>query len=674
MLMGMFIFDPTAFSSHFGVKYDEDNPMPDMAAITEAAVDPTGEKMALLMGIDENSTDPPSPDVKAAFAAVMPGFAAGLGAIPEPPVPPIPSPELFELGLDLDLGNTGLVTFQLNVFKAPVDAVVGLLSKIPELMPPTPDALIGELCGVITEALGGGDEDKAIENAAYRVMAERMITAASTALTSMAMGPGGVVADSIFKGTGGFTEETVAQRDEKLQAEDVDKNDIPLPLNGDNYSGRQGREMIAVLIPPAVNAGVIKSGQFTKDQLSKVGGGIKAKTFQQIRDIGKNIFAPGAKDLLGNTLTDEEKGLLVLMVLWHETGMDGGTSRASDDQKGVWKYSDFFVWGFNTFANIGVAHKLTSTISAFEDGGWKGGGAKAVNSVPLLTGDIGMPLDLQLNYYAQYMTRQLSIVMTNNRNDGFPPEYRRSNYAGAEYTHIPLDHLQQLKDAYSGGAPWEPGLKLEGKYIWINQSYGSGVSTFQAEPKIGDPNGQPYLMQTIYDLYAFHDVSTNGGSNYFGFGAKYKVPYTLALRTATLISPAAMGGRITAAKVDELGQEGAADEGLILKEYMAAVGWNPGTINWNKYLVGLQPYLSADGKKVRLKKYKSTHTRALFPAGGQGTNETWAAKWKLGADYTGVQVFKEIISQLAQFYAELSKNVMMTQGQIQKPRPHLVRN
>jgi len=612
MLMATFIFDPTALAANIGITYDENNPMPELSDVLEATASP--DKMMELLGIKLEDGEPPYADGAAALAVEIPKLISGLGAIPTPPEIPSISPDLFELGLDLDLGNTGLVTFQMNSFKAPVDAVLGLLGDLPGLAPFAPADMIDALCETITKALPPGDDDKAIEKASYRVMAERMITASAVCTAAMAMGAGGVIADSVYTGTGGTTPETLAERDERLKETDEEKNDIPRPIGADWTKGYSGRTLTAF---KPTHKGVYQHGKQVIEWKTN-GTGIKAETFQKIRDIGK-VLIDGDTDLIGGELTDADKGLIVLCVLFHETGMDGCAVTAYKGTKYPYAYSDEFIWGFNTIANIGI--QLYTSVTP-----------KMVNTIPYYAPGVGMGLVQQLEYYEQFFTRYLSIGLTNNK--GLGEKGKKNNMTSQLYDGLVPSHLEKLKSAYEGKKVSAfAGESPPGRMgIWENESSSTGPD-FAGKPAVPKtPPENPYYMQNIYDLYAIHEGTAAAGPNYWAIPGG-KVPYTLAHRTAKLISPAAMTGRIPKSETE-------ADQGSILRDYMEAVGMSPDQYNWDKIIVGLQPYLEDNGMRVRLlSPSPGSAAQSVFPHGmgvpsigkpNPSQDYWWHPKWANG--------------------------------------------
>ena len=325
-LMPTGFFDPTAFLPQFGADLKDLPTLPD--AIAKIALGPPG--IAELLGISLPQ-----------FTAQLPQVLASLQPT-IPPVPDVPFPEVFDLQL------TELEKFQIEMLAAPVNAVLELVPKIPELLVQglNPLALQQSLCDAINGALSYDSDRKQLQAAAYAVIAEKAVQASAVAVVGLTLGAGGVVSAGVLEALGGPP--TLEPEKTAPTASDAEQNDIP-------------RVRVAV-------------GANIPVWAKKLGTGIKPSTYRKIKDIA-------AKHLQGS-LEPAYKGLIALCVMYHETGIDPGAhtksgfydSKKSDDPlkddfdgdptKGD-TVTDALLWG----ASIGIVGTVSSTITGkqFQD-------------------------------------------------------------------------------------------------------------------------------------------------------------------------------------------------------------------------------------------------------------------------------------------------------------------
>ena len=542
-LIGVGIFDPSAVAPLFDIEPPALDDLPSLDDIIPAFEDPV--KMIELLNIDLTPLK---------FTAKLLELSLSLPVPPKLPIPEIPSPELFELGLDFvppEFPDTGLVSFQLRSFTAPIKALIGLLPKIPQIALGgfLPKAFGDALCSSVSSGFPI-KSDRPIEAAAHTVMIERSVTAVATAAVAQQLGAGGAVCKTVFETTGGPTQDRLKERIEGLKKEDEDagRNDIP------------------------INRGLGISSYY-KD----LGEGLKTETYLKIKEIGAT-FIDTDRALDGSILNDNYKGLIMLCVLHHETGIDPGSATTSGSGKTTSAqenkypnkgFTDTQVWGMNIVNTAGLYDGDLGPTSMTKDQFQKSPVWDPESDVIK-----GMPIQQQLEYYQQYLVRMLTVVL--NKNEKLKASAKKSPYGSAAYTGVRPVLASKLIKKYTG------------QKITDGNSYTmklKGAVTGPRSKKQG--NTRPYPFQNIYDVYGFHQGFQGTASNGYGAWLKnLRIPYTIAERTFQMIQ-----------------------KNEHIDRYMKVVGMDKNEgINWDKIIVGLTPYLKKGG--LHAKKKDNKH---IFP-------------------------------------------------------------
>lgn len=554
---GLPIFDPTAVAPLFDIEPPKLDELPTFEEITAAL--PIPDDLLGLIGI-----------TSAEFIPKLPEFA--LAEPPKIPIPEIPSPKLFELGLDFvppgipELIDTGLVNFQLRSFTTPIKALIGLLPKIQDIATKgfLPSAFGDALCGAIKSGFPI-KADRPIEAAAHTVMIERSVTAVATAAVAQQLGAGGTIAKTVFEITGGPTQDKLKERLEKLKREDETKerNDIPI------FRG---------FVPK----------QWKKIGEGQIGKGLTTETYLKIKEIGRT-FVNCSVGLNGDPLDDNYKGLIILCLLNHETGIDPGAATVTATGKGslgngdeyptkggVITFTDTQVWGMQ------IVNTVEKSQAAYGTG--KGPTSMTVTQFrnspvwnPAILKIAGMPLKQQLEYYQQYYARMFTTIM--NLNDKLGSQAKLSAVGGSKayYTGLDKVFVQSIVKKYKG------------KSVADGKPYLIQIKKIEPGPRKEEENIRPYPLQNVYDLYGFHQVfAGNAGTGYGAWlGAKKRVPYTFASRTVSMI-----------------------ERGEHVQRYMKVVGMDPEEgIVWDRIIVGISPYLEEKGMAVK----RDDNNLPLFP-------------------------------------------------------------
>jgi hypothetical protein len=504
---GLPIFDPTAVAPLFDIEPPKLDELPTFEEITAAL--PIPPALFDLIGITPGD-----------FALKAPEFA--LAKPPKIPIPEIPSPKLFELGLDFvppgipDLIDTGLVNFQLRSFTTPIKALIGLLPKIPDIAKEgfLPSAFGDALCGAIKSGFPI-KADRPIEAAAHTVMIERSVTAVATAAVAQQLGAGGTIAKTVFEITGGPTQDKLKERIEGLKKEDEDqeRNDIPK-----------------------------KRGLIPKQWLKKIGKGLTTETYLKIKEIGRT-FVNCNVGLNGDPLDDNYKGLIILCLLNHESGIDPGAATVTATGKGslgsgdkypinkdnVIAFTDTQVWGMQ------IVNTVERSQAAYGGSG-KGPTSMTVKQFrnspvwnPAISKIAGMPLKQQLEYYQQYYARMFTTIM--NLNDQLKLQAKTSAVGNLAYTGLDPDFVKSIVEKY------------EKKSVTDGKPYLIQINKIKPGPRQPPAkNTLQYPLQNVYDLYGFHQVfAGNAGTGYGAWlGAKKRIPYTFASRTVSMIEKVSM--------------------------------------------------------------------------------------------------------------------------------------
>lgn len=571
-LIGAGIFDPTAVAPLFNVEPPKLDELPSIDDIKLAFTDPT--KMIKLLGLD---LTPPQ------FLALLPKLAAKIPVPPKLPIPEIPSPKLFELGFDFvppgipDLIDTGLVNFQLRSFTTPIKALIGLLPKIQNIALKgfLPSAFGDALCGAISEGFPI-KPDRSIEAAAHIVMIERSVTAVATAAVAQQLGAGGTVCKTVFEATGGPTQDRIKERRERLKAEDeaLARNDIPI-VRGFVPSVWKGR-----------------------------GKGLRGLTYQKIKEIG-STFIDTDTALDGSKLNDDYKGLIILCILHHESGLDPGAATLDPDgilplpKSGNYPakgFTDAQVWGMN------IVNVIEKSAAYGPNGGPTSMTKQQFITSPVWNPDdpkgilVGMPLAEQLEYYQQYLARMFTAILNKNPQLNGQKQAKQSPIGSIPYTGVRPDFAKRLMDKYNGES-FKSGNK-DNKYLIQLKDGILG-------PKL-EKNEKPYPVQNIYDIYGFHQGYKGTASNGYGswLGALKKIPFTLASRTLTMLYR---------------------DEHI--ERYMDSVGMNKDKgIIWDKIVVGVAPYTKDKGMSVSV----DENNQPLYPVETGPKNTQPRNNWTKG--------------------------------------------
>lgn len=537
-LIGAGIFDPSAVAPLFDIEPPALDDLPSLDDIMLAFKDPL--KMIELLNIDLTPLK---------FAAKLGELSLSLPVPPKLPIPEIPSPELFELGLDFvppEFPDTGLVSFQLRSFTVPIKALIGLLPKIQDIALGgfLPSAFGDALCSSVSSGFPI-KPDRPIEAAAHAVMIERSVTAVATAAVAQQLGAGGAVCKTVFEATGGPTQDRLKERIEGLKKDDEAQHRNDIPKNR--------------------GLGISK---YYKDK----GVGLKTETYLKIKEIGAT-FIDTDTALDGSKLNDNYKGLIMLCVLHHETGIDPGSATTSGSGKttsakeGEYPdkgFTDTQVWGMNVVNTAGLYDGGLGPTSMTKDQFQKSPVWDPENDVIK-----GMPIQQQLEYYQQYLVRMLTVVLNKNEKLG-KGQKKLSPYGLAAYTGVRPVLASKLIKKYTD------------QKITDGNPYTMTLKDCPASPR-KKGNTRPYPFQNIYDVYGFHQGFQGTASNGYGEWLKnLRIPYTIAERTFQMIQ-----------KVEHIDR------------YMKVVGMDKNEgINWDKIIVGLTPYLEKGGLYAKKKDNK----------------------------------------------------------------------
>jgi hypothetical protein len=566
------IIDPTALGPLFGIEPPKLDDLPSIDEIILAFGDVTGLKMSELIGISLSE-----------FNLKVPELIAKIPIPPKLPIPEIPSPELFSLGLDFvppgipDLVDTGLVSFQLRTFTTPIKALIGLLPEIPKiaLQGFLPSAFGDALCGPISKGFPI-KADRPIEAAAYTVMIERSVTAVATAAVAQQLGAGGTVCKTVFEVTGGPTQDKIKERRERLKAEDdaLARNDIPI-VRG-----------------------------FVPSVWKNKGKGLRGLTYQKIKEIG-STFIDTDTALDGSKLNDDYKGLIILCILHHESGLDPGAATLDPDgilplpKSGNYPakgFTDAQVWGMN------IVNVIEKSAAYGPNGGPTSMTKQQFITSPVWNPDdpegilVGMPLAEQLEYYQQYLARMFTAILNKNPQLNGQKQAKQSPIGSIPYTGVRPDFAKRLMDKYNGES-FKSGNK-DNKYLIQLKNGILG-------PKL-EKNEKPYPVQNIYDIYGFHQGYKGTASNGYGswLGALKKIPFTLASRTLTMLYR---------------------DEHI--ERYMDSVGMNKDKgIIWDKIVAGVAPYTKDKGMSVSV----DENNQPLYPVETGPKNTQPRNNWTKG--------------------------------------------
>ena len=600
---GLPIFDPTAVAPLFDIEPPKLDELPTFEEITLAFPNPPA--LLDLIGI-----------TLADFALKVPELISV--EPPKIPIPEIPSPKLFELGFDFvppgipNLIDTGLVNFQLRSFTTPIKALIGLLPKIQNiaLQGFLPSAFGDALCGAIKSGFPI-KADRPIEAAAHTVMIERSVTAVATAAVAQQLGAGGTIAKTVFEITGGPTQDRVKERLEGLKKEDEaqERNDIPK------------------------NRGIIPK------KWQKVGKGLNSETYLKIKEIG-TTFVNAEFGLDGKKLDDNYKGLIILCLLNHESGIDPGAATVTATGKGslglgneyptkggVIAFTDTQVWGMqivNTVENSQIIYgtgkgPTSMTKKQFRNSPvWN----------PAIPKIAGMPIGQQLEYYQQYYARLFTAVM--NQNDKLKQQSKNSAVGNFPYTGLDPKFVQSIVDKYKNKSIKDGNPYL----IQIGNTVPGPRST-------KDGNIRPYPLQNVYDLYGFHQGFKGGETNGYGswLGSQKRIPYTMASRTVQMLF-----------KKEHV------------QRYVEVTGMDTSQgINWDKIIVGISPYLEEDGLTVR-----KINNAIAFPVetginGSKAEND----RWRIGQVRQGI---KQIAPNMPKIITAVQKSFLEREKNLQKEK------
>lgn len=219
-----------------------------------------------------------------------------------------------------------------------------------------------------------------------------------------------------------------------------------------------------------------------KSPYKHVGTGMKNEVYQKLKEIGKNYIASG---ICNNNADDNHKGIIIMMVLNHETALDPGIGNTGSKDAGykIATPSDF---GRITDAMIWAANNVQTGTGYIDMK--KPEFQRSLVFNPNDPNIAGLPVMKQLHLYEQYLIRVQCLPRAFQLRG---PSKPTGNKPAGDHVNGPDPHVEK----------WARG---EGRKLFAGGGEGMDA-TFNAY------KGRRLLMQTPYDLYALH-----GDANFYG--------------------------------------------------------------------------------------------------------------------------------------------------------------
>lgn len=311
------------------------------------------------------------------------------------------------------------------------------------------------------------------------------------------------------------------------------------------------------------------------------GTGFKNEVYLRFREIASRFFSSGEAN---NDADDNHKGIALMCVLYHESGLDPGASAAPSAKKGKYdkgnphewnKVSDALIWQINS---VNPGNFLTSlTLKKFK---------QAPVADP--SGDVleqGMNVMEQLEYYEEFLARHCAVM-------------------GSKFVGVSQDEISGGRRGVSVGLYNGPDPVAENNLRGVLRHYldlrnGEGTSEnpkdkYQDMKKFlpGEFGGQAnengrfkgykeprYYIQTPYDLYGFHQGFLSGevlfNSRPKADSSNHVISYTMSARTFDMVNT-----------------------GEHIPRYMKAVGMT--SIDWSKVgVAGMGNYVDDQANKIK---------------------------------------------------------------------------
>jgi len=314
-----------------------------------------------------------------------------------------------------------------------------------------------------------------------------------------------------------------------------------------------------------------------------VGTGIKNEIYQRIKEIGSRFISSGEAN---DNADDNHKGLTVMCVLFHETGMDPGAGNRKNpggqpeyigySPTDQFKTTDALIWG----GNIAITGKIATSLTK-----------RQFQTSPIMdpngsSVEQGMDLMKQFEYYEEFLTRNLAVMGAKfvGTNELLMSGGRRGVTVG--FYHGPDPHVENnlrgpLRQYLSlrNDERTETNKKEDGHILenFLPEEFG-GKKGKGASGHYGYKEPR-YYMQTPYDLYGFHQGVTGAGDLFVRANVgddaekKHIILYTMAVRNI----------------------EGMAKTNEHIPRYMNAVGMS--SIDWKKVgVVGFSKYVGSTGE------------------------------------------------------------------------------